>query len=237
MRGSYASGMTHKILVPIVLAFSLVALASASPAGAQTALNNRTVLTFSQPVEVPGHVLPAGTYTFELNDSLANRHIVQIFDAGGSKLIALVLAVSSTRAAATGETVVKFAEVAAGQPQALRLWYYPGQTAGQEMVYPRTRARQLAATSQVIVPAVDDSFYEDTTPAKMQTAEVVRVEPAAAPTATPVAPVAVVQPTVTTEREALPQTASALPLIALFGFATLTLGLTLRGVASRRSER
>jgi hypothetical protein len=226
--------MINKSLVPITLALSLVAIAPAASASAQTSLNNRTVMTFSQPVEVPGRVLPAGTYTFELNDSMANRHIVQIFDAGGSKLIGLVLTVPSRRPAATGETVVKFAEVAAGEPQALRTWFYPGQTVGQEMVYPKTRAQQLAVSSNVIVPAVDDSFYADANVETMKTAEVVSVEPTV--TVGPPARVETPRAVVATERKALPRTASTLPLIALFGFATLAFGLVLRGLAARRTR-
>jgi hypothetical protein len=41
--------------------------------------NKKTVVTFSQAVEVPGKVLPADTYTFQLLDSPSDRHIVQIF--------------------------------------------------------------------------------------------------------------------------------------------------------------
>ena len=47
--------------------------------------NKKTVLTFSQPVEIPGHVLPAGTYMFKLADTLGDRHIVQVFNADGSQ--------------------------------------------------------------------------------------------------------------------------------------------------------
>jgi hypothetical protein len=47
--------------------------------------NEKTVVTFSGPVEIPGvhlagmGVLPAGTYVFKLLDSDSDRHIVQIF--------------------------------------------------------------------------------------------------------------------------------------------------------------
>jgi len=44
----------------IGLALSLVGLVSASSAHADD-LDKKTVLTFSQPVEIPGVVLPAGT--------------------------------------------------------------------------------------------------------------------------------------------------------------------------------
>lgn len=243
--------MKKQILAPIALALALVGIAMATPASAQTNLNNRTVLTFSQPVEVPGKVLPAGTYTFELNEAQANRHIVQIMDAGGTKVVALVLAVPNRRLTATEDTVVRFAEVAPGQPQAMRAWFYPGQTVGQEMVYPKRRAQELATSANVVVPAVDDSFYDTATVDTMKAVEVTPVNPvvtttqpvtAQPETRTPPPPVTaapVTEPATppATTRDELPGTASPLPLIALFGFVTLALGLALRGLSTGRSTR
>lgn len=240
--GSYAGRMMKNKITSVAFALALVGAVSASPAIAQTNLNNRTVVTFSQPVEVPGKVLPAGTYTFELNESMANRHIVQIFDQAGTKIVALVLAVPNRRLTPTTDTVIKFAEVAAGQPQALRAWFYPGQTVGQEMVYPKTRARELAATSNVIVPAVEDSFYADAKVDTMKTADVVSVTPDPTPTPVGVEPVRTeptpaVAPVEPTRRRALPKTASTLPLIALIGFGTLAFGLVLRRFSVKPATR
>jgi hypothetical protein len=238
--------MKNKI-TSLAFALALVGAVSASTASAQTNLNNRTVVTFSQPVEVPGKVLPAGTYTFELNDSMANRHIVQIFDQGGTKIMALVLAVPNRRLSPTTDTVMTFAEVPAGQPQALRAWFYPGQTVGQEMVYPKARAQELAATSNVVVPAIDDSFYADAKADMMKTADVVsvtpdRTEPPVAvvePVRTEPTPVVapVVAPVDPAPRRALPKTASTLPLIALIGFGTLAFGLVLRRFSAKPATR
>jgi hypothetical protein len=61
-------------------ALSLLGLVSASSVRADE-WNKKTVLTFTQPFEIPGKVLPAGTYTFELADTMADRHIVRIFNA------------------------------------------------------------------------------------------------------------------------------------------------------------
>ena len=242
---TYADKMMKNKLAPIAFALALAGIAMATPASAQTNLNNRTVLTFSQPVEVPGKVLPAGTYTFELNDSMANRHIVQIMDAGGTKVVALVLAIPNRRLQVTEDTVVRFAEVAPGQPQAMRAWFYPGQTVGQEFAYPKKRAQELAATANVVVPSVDDSFYDTATVETMKTVEVVPVSPTVVATEparveaprTQPAPAPVTPAPATAPREELPRTASALPLIALFGFVTLAIGLALRGFSTDRSTR
>ncbi len=229
-------------LVRLSLATALVALTTASVADAQTALNNRTVMTFSQPVEVPGKILPAGTYTFEMHDSGMNRHVIQIMDQGGSKLIALVLAIPTYRAKATEETVVKFAEVAPGQPQAIWQWYYPGQTTGNEMVYSKTRARALATTANVAVTAADDTTYVDARMETMQKADVVSMTPEkiekpvvyqTVPEPTPApAPVMKAAP-----RRTLPRTAGTLPLVMFVGAGLIALGLVTRKLTGAKATR
>jgi hypothetical protein len=92
---------------------SLIAVAAVSPTDAQTR-NNRTTTTFSQPIEVPGRILPAGRYVFQLADSLSDRHIVQISNADGSELITTVLAINNYGLTATDKTVVTFNEVSRG---------------------------------------------------------------------------------------------------------------------------
>jgi len=112
--------------------------------------NNKTVITFSGPVEIPGvhlkgwGVLPAGTYVFKLLASQSDRHIVQIFNKDETVVYATILAIPNYRLKATGKTVVTFRERPAGQPEALRAWFYPGRNWGEEFVYPKARAVQLA---------------------------------------------------------------------------------------------
>ena len=68
-----------------VFSLALVGVAF-SPAAKADEWNDKTVMTFSAPVEIPGvhlkgwGVLPAGTYVFKLLDSQSDRHIVQIFN-------------------------------------------------------------------------------------------------------------------------------------------------------------
>ena len=81
--------------------------------------NKKTVVTFSQSVEVPGKILPAGTYTFQLLDSPSDRHIVQIFDADGTHLITTILAINNYRLQPTGDTVMMFKERPADSPDAV----------------------------------------------------------------------------------------------------------------------
>ncbi len=111
-------------------------------------------MNFSQPLEIPGQVLPAGTYTFALVDSLSDRNIVRIFNADGSQVIATILAINNYRLTPTDKTVIKFEERSGDNPEALKAWFYPGDNFGQEFVYPKRRAIQLAVASKEPIPAI-----------------------------------------------------------------------------------
>src|SRR4029077_1222797 len=115
-----------------------------------------------------------GTYTFQLLDYLSDRHIVQIFNADGSHIIATILAINNYRLEPTGETVMKFSERPGDSPEALRAWFYPGDNFGQEFVYPKVRAIQLAQVAKVPVPAVAADDLDDNV---MRTIPIVAVTP------------------------------------------------------------
>ena len=86
--------------------------------------NELTKLTFSQPVQVPGRILPAGTYEFVLADSQSGRDIVQIFNADGTELFATIQTIPTERARETNGTSVTLAQRPDGQPAALVTWFY-----------------------------------------------------------------------------------------------------------------
>ena len=91
--------------------------------------NKKTTVSFNAPVEIPGvgaQVLPAGTYVFKLLDSQSDRHIVQIFNVRGDHVYATILAIPNYRLKSTNKTVMTFRERAAGEPEAIRAWFYPG---------------------------------------------------------------------------------------------------------------
>jgi hypothetical protein len=208
--------------------FCLLALtlfgATLLPSARADTWNKRTVVTFSQAVEVPGRVLPAGTYTFKLLDSLSDRNIVQIFNADGSQIITTILAINNYRLEPTGETVMKFSERPGDSPEALRAWFYPGDAFGQEFVYPKVRAIQLAQTTKVIVPAVTTETIDDnvikTVPIVAVTPDQKEVEVAQVIQTAP--------PAAVKETEELPHTAGSMPLIALLGGLSISLAIGLK---------
>jgi hypothetical protein len=106
-----------------------------------------TKLTFSEPIQIPGKVLPAGTYLFKLVNDEGNRHIVQVFSSD-RKVLATLMAVPTRRQQPTGESVVTFAEQGPGKPEALLKWFYPGEATGNEFVYSKQEEKQLAQDKQ-----------------------------------------------------------------------------------------
>ncbi len=114
--------------------------------------NKRTVVTIDEPIQVPNTVLQAGTYVFKLLDSPSDRHIVQIFDKDEKHLITTILAIPNWRLQPRGKTIFSFWETPAGQPQAVRAWFYPGDNFGQEFAYPKNMSMQIAASNKANVP-------------------------------------------------------------------------------------
>lgn len=203
--------------------FCLVALATlcvSSNAKADT-WNKATKLTFSQPVEVSGTVLQSGTYWFQLMNSSTNRNIVQIWNADHTKLIKTILAIPSYRMNPTAQTVVRFDERPTGTPEAMKNWYYPGTNFGQEFVYRNARARQLAENVSEPVLTVRDKPTATPIPAVEKT-QATAIQPT-----NDEVEVAEVVDTVAIA-EALPETATTLPLLGLIGLLAVGAGLALR---------
>jgi hypothetical protein len=214
-----------------------------SPAAKADQWNRKTIMTFSGPVEIPGvhlkgwAVLPAGTYVFKILDSQSDRHIVQIFNADETVVYATILAIPNYRLKATSKTVVTFRERPAGQPEALRAWFYPGRNWGEEFVYPRSRAVEIAkdANASVLYTSAELPM-EVTKPiltvdepevVALKQAPVMAIQPTgesvelAAVVTPPPAVELTPDPEPTTVAAVLPQTSSWLPLIAMFGLLAL----------------
>jgi hypothetical protein len=137
-------------------AAACAALLLTSPAAtAQTTQDRLTLVTFSGPVSIPGKTLPAGTYAFKLADSPADRHIVQVYDKDQMKLYATLLAIPADRTEAEGDPVITFKETPSDRPPAVRYWYYAGERAGNEFVYPKNQAMMIARASGEAVMSVD----------------------------------------------------------------------------------
>jgi len=246
--------MTFSKAAPALLGLAFFG-AAFSPSVKADDHDKMTTITFSGPVEIPPvyitgmHVLPAGTYVFKLVESSSDRHIVQIFNKDQTQIYATILSIPNYRLRPTDKTVVTFNEGIRGKPEAIRAWFYPGANWGEEFVYPKAKAVELAQVAKApVVAVVADVAVEVAKPeapevflqlrqlplmAVQPTGEVVEIAQvypatppvAAAPAAAPV--VAQVEPA------ALPATSSSLPLIGLCGLLALGTALTLRSIRKR----
>jgi Protein of unknown function (DUF2911) len=106
--------------------------------------NQSTKLTFNQPVQVPGQILPAGTYVFVLASSESNQDLVRIFNADRSELLATIQTFPTERTTETEGTSITLAEGQDGQPAALMTWFYPEKETGHQFVYPKQVETKLA---------------------------------------------------------------------------------------------
>lgn len=142
----------------VVVGIAILVAAFALPAKADE-FNKLTIFTFSQPIEIPGgKVLPAGTYSFKVLDTLGDRNVVQIFNKDQTKLFATFLTISDYRPQPSDKAIVKFSETTAGAPEAIKEWFYPGETYGWEFVYPKSRAVELAKASNQSVPSIPSNL-------------------------------------------------------------------------------
>ena len=232
----------------ILATICLVAAAALafSPEAMADQWNKKTTITFSQPVEIPGvgaQILPAGTYVFKLLDSQSDRHIVQVFNEREDHVYATILAIPNYRLRPTDKTVITFTERPAGAPEAIRAWFYPGDNSGQEFVYPKERAIELARLANMpvlampteLAPTIIEPIYKADEPAviALRQAPIEAVKPTGE--VVEIAEVVEAPPVQTAELRPvkLPNTASLLPLMGLIGVLSLGAGITLMVVLNR----
>jgi hypothetical protein len=115
-----------------------------------------TKLTFSQSVQIPGRVLPAGTYWFVRADTFIGQpNIIRIFNSDKSMVYATVFTIATLRATPTDKTELKLVQSDPSQPKAILTWFYPGRETGHEFVYPKQQQKELSRAMQETVVAGD----------------------------------------------------------------------------------
>jgi hypothetical protein len=115
--------------------------------------DQNTTITFSEPIQIPGQVLPAGRYVFRLADPDSAQNIVQIFNSDRTAVYATLATITTQRQQRTDDTAVTLAEQGPGKPDALLKWFYPGRKVGNEFVYSRQEEKELAQDTQQTIVA------------------------------------------------------------------------------------
>jgi hypothetical protein len=156
-----------KTTTNVILLAGLAFLGGMAPRALADDWDQRTIFTFSGPVEIPGQVLDAGTYVFKVVDSASDRNIVQVFSEDENHLYGTFLTVPDYHQRPSGKTIINFDERAAGDPEAVKAWFYPGDNYGHDFVYPRAKAAALAkANNQPVASMPDELAGKTTKPAK-----------------------------------------------------------------------
>jgi len=135
--------MKRVTLIATAIVLAVLVGMSAQLAAQNTVPSERTFMTFSNTVEMPGVTLPAGTYVFRLAD-IPTRNVVQVLSKDEKDILGQWTFVQAQRPKATEDTVVMFKEAPEGQTAAVQYWYYPGETIGKEFIYPKDQAQKIA---------------------------------------------------------------------------------------------
>ena len=98
-------------------------------------MDKKVVMTFSAPVQIPGKVLPAGTYVFRT--APGSRDVFIITNGEENKLIGTTMTLPELRTTVPEKVNVGLEERRSGEPQALKSWTYPGYSNGYIFIYPK----------------------------------------------------------------------------------------------------
>ena len=147
--------MRMPILTALLAASGVFLTASAVKAGQW---NQKTLMTFNEPVEVPGHVLEPGTYVFKVANTAADRNVVEVYNKSENHLYGIFLTIPDYRSTRRGRVIVTFAERPAGSPDAVWAWFYPGDNYGHEFVYSKSEATRLAKANNRPVASMPDEI-------------------------------------------------------------------------------
>ena len=152
--------MTRISAIATAAAVTLVLGLPVSTAAQMPDTRDRTIMTFSAPVELPGLRLQAGTYVFKLADT-PSRNVVQVFSHDEMEILGQWLFIPTERREVSGETVVTFRETSAGATPAIQYWFYPGERTGKEFIYPKDQALRIAQRTGATVLTEDGPVTAD----------------------------------------------------------------------------
>jgi hypothetical protein len=100
-------------------------------------IERTTYLTFSQPVQLPGVALGAGTYVFELANPMSAAGVVRVLSR--DRRTAYFMGFTNAAERPRGmrhDALVSLGESAAGVAPRITAWWPIGETTGHQCIYP-----------------------------------------------------------------------------------------------------
>ena len=123
----------HKTLAA---AFGAALLVTGLSVSAHAWIGQRNTLTFGGSVAIPGAVLPAGSYTFEVVTSGGEAEVVRVAsrDTNRSYFMGFTRSVDRPRNLPAKQAIV-LGEAKAGTPPPIAVWYPTDGGRGHEFIY------------------------------------------------------------------------------------------------------
>lgn len=207
--------ISKKMAVLLAMATILV-LAGSLPAAQADTNGKKITLEFKSATQIPGQVLPPGSYVFEAAGTQAGWNVVKIYNQDGSSQITTLLAYQNPQLKNTGEPILFYSRHAGIPYPVMEGWFFEGDSAAQQWAYSDKMALKIGEANHTRIPTTGT---EDVYPSTL---------PDAASSWTPPVTPAADQP--------LPQTASDLPTLALIGVAFLLAAFVLRRITSKTAR-
>jgi len=143
----------RKAILPLLVAAVFFAL-SFTPVAIADRWYKKTIVTFDQDVEIPGQVLPAGTYVFKLYRCNSDRSIVQVWTAREKQLLATLITVGDSYPNPSGDPyfVLDMTGTDEGYPPTLVSWFFAGENDGREFIYSGYSTTRILSDQAVAAP-------------------------------------------------------------------------------------
>ena len=122
------------LTIPI---FAIALVGALSSTARANECDKLTYLTFSAPVRLPAVTLPAGTYRFIHPDCAMTSGVLRVTSKDGTAVYGTFVTIPEERTTPAHRPEVVFGESPAGAPEAIKAWFYPGETTGDELIYPK----------------------------------------------------------------------------------------------------
>jgi len=119
-----------KIHLFVWFAAAILVLTAPQAVSAES-LNKGTIANFDQPIEIPGLVLPAGSYAF-----IERGPLVQVWDRDQTKLYATLITNAAEQSRFVDERQeFEFEKQGSDSPPELKSWFLDGGIIGHEFIY------------------------------------------------------------------------------------------------------
>jgi len=123
--------------VPLTLG-AILLCATLCPFAKASEEDRKTTVTFDREIQIPGQVLPPGTYVFKLAETQSSRDVVEIWNGDETRLLASLTTNDDYVADSPKNSYFVLDTRDHSSPPKLLSWFYPGDNSGRAFIYPNS---------------------------------------------------------------------------------------------------